>query len=169
MQLIDNQIIINCNNWAKMGLYLLVWPNGSIFGKNNKSMKRFILIICLCCIAFIIACTQEKSAPIENDLSENSDELRVVSVEDALQHLYQFLSETQMTKTVSGEDRTISSITPHYSDKPLTKSGDSIPDAYLVNFADESGFALLGANSSIAPIIAVIETGSTDWDKLLPD
>lgn len=132
-------------------------------------MKRFILIICLCCIAFIVACTQEKSAPIENDLSENSDELRVVSVEDALQHLYQFLSETQMTKTVSGEDRTISSITPHYSDKPLTKSGDSIPDAYLVNFADESGFALLGANSSIAPIIAVIETGSTDWDKLLPD
>ena len=52
----------------------------------------------------------------------------------------------------------------------MTKSGNGIPDAYLVNFDNQEGFAILGANSEVAPIIAVVEKGNTDWESIMsPD
>ena len=72
-----------------------------------------------------------------------------------------------MTETKSGNKRSISSIETHFSDFAVTKSGEPIPDAYLVNFKNDDGFAILGANTSITPIIAAVEIGNTSWDKVL--
>ena len=73
----------------------------------------------------------------------------------------------RVTKTKSGNERTISSIETHFSDFVLTKSGEQMPDAYLINFNNDDGFAILGANTSITPIIAAVETGNTSWNKVL--
>lgn len=96
---------------------------------------------------------------IECDVSE-------VSVDEALHKLEIFLSDAQMTKTKSGIERKVSTIDVHYSTSQMTIDDVPMPDAYLVNFENEEGFAILGANSSIAPIIAVIEEGNTDWNNI---
>lgn len=92
---------------------------------------------------------------------------RVISVDDALQNLNDFLSDVQMEKTKSGGERSVFSVETHYNDYHVTSTGESLPDAYLVNFANEEGFAILGANSAIAPVIAVVEDGNMDWKDIL--
>lgn len=50
-----------------------------------------------------------------------------------------------------------------------TRSGDNdLPDtmAYVVNFTDDKGFAVLGAQRTLEPVYAVTEAGSFDADKL---
>lgn len=93
-------------------------------------------------------------------------EARVIPAEEALLNLEGFLSGVQMPKTRSGVERKVSTVETHYSSSYVTTSGDPMPDAYLVNFVNEEGFAVLGANSSVAPIIVVVEEGNTDWERL---
>ena len=49
------------------------------------------------------------------------------------------------------------------TDTRTTRTSD-IPDAYLINFADGEGFAVLGANNTVADIIAITETGQIQED-----
>lgn len=91
----------------------------------------------------------------------------IITQSEALKTLDEFLSETGMHKTKAGEIRTYSKVEPHFPDFK-TKGNDCNPDAYLVNFDNNQGFAILGAKTSVAPIIAVVEQGNTDWERLLP-
>ena len=68
-----------------------------------------------------------------------------------------------MIQTKSGSERRYSQIETYYSISPLTKSvDDSIPTAYVVNFEDEEGFAVLGANRLVPDIVAITESGKID-------
>lgn len=132
---------------------------------NIKANELFKLLII---ISIATACnkTEEVASVVNPNL--DPENYAVIPIDEALNTLTTFLSETEMTNTKSGIERTYSTVSTHYSEQPQTKSGDCIPDAYLVNFDDNQGFAILGANTSIAPIIAVVENGNTDWDRLLP-
>lgn len=99
---------------------------------------------------------------MREDIYSNSEEtidVDIVPLEDALQYLEEFLAETNMPPTKSGSTRKIATIETHYSKEVLSKSGESLPDAYIVNFEDEEGFAVLGANTSVSPIVAVTNKG----------
>lgn len=122
---------------------------------KNKSIIS-ILLLAFC----VVTCTTKETTIEINPEGKDSGKC-FVTENEALQRLSAFLSETEMIKTKNGTGRTYSSVVPHYSDN------DSSPDAYLVNFDHDEGFAVLGANSRIAPIVAVVENGNTDWDKLL--
>ena len=120
--------------------------------------------------AGIVSCSKEmEQEEISSSDTMVEDSIEIIPIDDALATLNDFLSQSSMTKTSSGNDRVVSSIETHYSSNAVTKAGESIPDAYLVNFDDDAGYAVLGANTNIDPIVAVIEQGNTDWETLLPE
>lgn len=128
---------------------------------NNTYIWTLIVLL-------FISCTKIENASfsgtMENDTPTN--EINVVTIDEALQNLESFLSDVQFERTKS-TSITFSSIETHYSNSAITKSGDLMPDAYLVNFENDEGYAVLGANTAITPIIAVVENGNTDWETLL--
>ncbi len=58
--------------------------------------------------------------------------------------------------------REIETIETHYGKGASGTKAAAIPDAYIVNFKNEEGFAVLGANTDVAPIVAVTEKGSLE-------
>lgn len=120
--------------------------------------------------AGIVSCSKEmEQEEISSSNTKVDDGLEIIPIEDALNTLNDFLSRSSMTKTSVGDTRAVASVETHYCMDSVTKSGESIPDAYLVNFDNGAGYAVLGANSNIDPIVAVIEQGNTDWETLLPE
>ena len=92
-----------------------------------------------------------------------------ISLDEALSSLEIFMQNAYPNTKSFLTDR-IANIETHYNKGILTKSGVASPDAYIVNFKEESGFAVLGANTSVDEIIAVSEGGSltvTDVDYAL--
>lgn len=81
-----------------------------------------------------------------------------IPVEKALQTLSSFNQQTGAeTRTQS---RQISSVDVTYTE-------DHTPLAYLVNYSDGKGFAVLAADTGIDPIIAVTDSGSADWSSIM--
>jgi hypothetical protein len=138
-----------------------------------KQLKPFSSLHLVCCALFLIvggtiSCTKGLDQPQSIPSKSDFNEVDIISVEDAITTLNNFLSHNNLTRSEAGEERSITSVETHYSATLKTRAGESIPDAYLVNFDKDAGYAVLGANSSIDPIVAVIEQGNTDWETLLP-
>ena len=114
--------------------------------------------------ALIISCTKQEPVNFSEKEHSLKEDVTIIPVETALETMYDFLAEISPKTTKSVEERKVLSIETHFIP---TRSGDAFPDAYLVNFEDEQGFAVLGANTSVAPVIAVIESGNTDWNSIL--
>lgn len=123
-------------------------------------MKKLLLLVFL---AFLtVSCTVDNptysATSVQNDNYHN-DFPEIINIDDALNNLNNYLISSDMTLTKSGENRKIASIETHYSKIIIPKSGETIPDAYIINFEGNCGFAVLGANSSVAPVVAVTESG----------
>lgn len=93
-----------------------------------------------------------------------------IPLEEALRSLEEFLDGTDMTRTKSGFRRRIASVelySPEFL-KTKSSSGDTSGlsgrtgrrAAYVVNFEDSLGFAVLGATSDVPAIVAVAEEGT---------
>lgn len=134
----------------------------------NKLKLSFIMII----VATLGVSCQRGDIMAEPDQMTPQDEgVQVVPLEAALSTLEAFLEGEELTR--AGGRREIESISVYYgpkktSDVTLTRSdttGDDDeseneePLAYLVNFANDEGFAVLGANADVDDIIAVTENG----------
>ncbi len=129
-------------------------------------MKKVAISFILFSI-FVASCTKiNDTVPLKSSEPESLP-AGYLTVDDAVANLNNFLSAVQGPATKSGDERKIKSIEAHYDNTVLTRSGESVPDAYLVNFDNDEGFAVLGAKSTIAPIIAIIEQGNTTWDKIM--
>lgn len=123
-------------------------------------MKRFLSIVCL---FVLFSC----DTYMKNDIVTDSKKpVEIVPIETALQNLENFLADTDMSKTKSGMERGILSIETHYNKTVQTKVGETTvepyPDAYIVNFENNEGFAVLGANTNVTPIIAVTRNGNLE-------
>ena len=117
-------------------------------------------------LAFIILAGCSVKEPLLNDGTEEEAVVssEIIPLEKALSGLEQFLKEADWpTKSMSG--RRIRSVDTYYSTSP-TKSAESLPNAYIVNFEDNEGFAVLGANIFVDDIVAVTERGTIDPETL---
>ena len=117
-------------------------------------------------LAFIIIAGCSVKEPLLNDGTEEEAVVssEIIPLEKALSGLEQFLKEAAWpTKSMSG--RRIRSVDTYYSTSP-TKSAESLPNAYIINFEDNEGFAVLGANIYVDDIVAVTERGSMDPETL---
>lgn len=81
-----------------------------------------------------------------------------ITKEDALKTLRRFLAETRAT-----DQRIIQSVETHYCSKD---GAIKEADAYIVNFTNNEGFAILGANADVDEIVAVTESGHIDASTL---
>ena len=89
----------------------------------------------------------------------------VIPVGVALDSLDAFVSVIEGNPTKSNQ-RSITSIDA-LSNHRHVSSGVTEPDAYLVNYDNGQGFAILGATAGVAPVIAFVEEGNTTWEAIL--
>ena len=111
-------------------------------------MKTRILLV-ICCVLVSQSCTKTVGVLEENSVNT---EYSIITIEQALNNLSRFLSEVDMNQTREGEYRKIKTIDT-YSDQLSTRSEENLPQAYIVNYENDGGFAILGANTGVFPII----------------
>lgn len=113
----------------------------------------------------LIGCSRDDDMNYQSGVKEST----FITENEALKTLQEFLNETEseMPLTKSGGRRLIASIAKHYV-SVATKSGDSVDsiNAYVVNFANDGGFAVLGASTTQPAIIALTEQGYIESDSL---
>lgn len=100
-------------------------------------------------------------------MTDNNKIPRIISVEDALQKLDLFLSDNPLPQTRSGGMRRYSTVSTYYCERVITRTDEGttteeLPTAYIINFENDEGFAVLGANEAIPDILAVTESGHID-------
>lgn len=128
----------------------------------SSSLILFLLILTGCASRF------DEITPIPQPSGENKE---VISIEEALEQLNS-LQHTISKNTRSGANPahtlSIRDIAVSGGGHATRSEGCDLPDTmvYVVNFADDRGFAILGARRSLEPVYAVTEAGSFDAGKL---
>jgi len=112
-------------------------------------MNLKLIILATATVSAIVACQKNVT-----DTTATPVKAEIIPVEKALGTLNGFLSDTR-----SGAEIKIASVETHFSKKAQTR-GVALPDAYIVNFEDESGYAVLGANTTVPEIVAVTSAGN---------
>lgn len=127
-------------------------------------MKHLFITIATLLIA--LSCINDKTfyqIREENKSNNTVKECYQIPLDVALSKLDSFLSSSideKSTGTMSG--RTYESINVFNREVVSTKGENQIPDAYIVNFDNNSGFAVLGANNRVPDIVAVTDKGHID-------
>ena len=129
-------------------------------------MKRIVIALSL---MSIISCYNTLPADLKGEVVESVENDEVIPVDVALRTLEGFMSDTELCKTRSGATRNIASVDKYYSMALRTRTDameddvrDTVPTAYIVNFENQQGFAVLGAKRDVPDIVAIVETGSID-------
>ena len=120
----------------------------------------------------LFSCSQE------NPVSEIPDQEPLVrsryhiTQEQALNHLYAFLDETEPPQSRSGERRRVKAVEAVSAPQELTRSlsYDAQDLLYIVHFEDEAGYAVLAADNRLEMILAVTDAGLLSvedfvWDR----
>lgn len=126
-------------------------------------MKKIIVFVL--CIGLLNSCnkTDVISHVHTSDVSRETDTVTLVSKEVALDILNDFMQRVEggLLPTKSGQNRVIESFDTYYKEGVTTKSvNGTLPSAYIVNYANNEGFAVIGANTDMPPIVAVTEKGT---------
>lgn len=125
--------------------------------------KIFYSFMVLACV-IITACTSEDSLnPPEPTAVRNANK---VTVREALSradgYFNAFNKQTGTRSSVSG--RKVKSIEAVRSQATTRSYGSDIPDTlyYIINYADDSGFAVMSADKRTVPLYAISEDGRFD-------
>ena len=109
-----------------------------------------VFVAILCCVSLSSCNDQNEEMQTDAQYSQTV-EVEQIPLEDALATLEDFLlsNEQDMCATRSGASRKIADITTYYGTGGCTRAAsDEIPDAYLVNFEDDGGYAVISLCSS---------------------
>ena len=130
-------------------------------------MRTEYIIIAVLAIVFASCSKNLPTNHIKVQGVESSVPKVPVSFDDAMRTLAEFLSDTPLPLSVTKRDggRVVKNSGVYYSQESRMEN-NPIPDAYVVNFEDGKGFAVLGANDRVAPVIAVTEKGHIDPTSL---
>lgn len=117
-------------------------------------MRHLEYLVMLALLLMTFSCTS-------NEMPLAGESTTKISVDDALLTLNSALSSLNF-QTKSGEEVVIDDVCT-ISKRDLISNASDDGIAYVVNFKDDAGFALLAADSSIPdPIIAIVENGRMD-------
>ncbi len=139
---------------------------------SNKIIRLILVVVVL----ITYSCTQDDISIYQELPDYHMLEIKQIPLEQALSSLDNFMknNESKMVTTRSGSPRTISKISTYFGNE-INSSGfstrgyteDDIPDAYIINFDNNEGFAVLGANNAVAEIVAVTENGQIRDDLVV--
>ena len=105
----------------------------------------------------MIGCTDDEPVSVPNAMEQSAKENEHrVSLQDALKRAESLLSQIGDPATRS-KTRKVKSV--EYLQNQLTRSGAIDTTLYLVNYENNAGFALLGADDRVRPIYAIADTG----------
>lgn len=124
-------------------------------------MKKKLIYFAAVALVLAACSSEEPIAPpmVEND-AMGANPYRV-SLTDALKNADALLGELGEGEVTRSAERKVESV--EYYSRPGTRSlgGDTL--LYLVNYADDAGFALLSADSRLRPIYAISDEGSMSF------
>lgn len=124
-------------------------------------MKKKLIYFAAVALVLAACSSEEPIAPptVEND-AMGANPYRV-SLTDALKNADALLGELGEGETTRSAERKVESV--EYYSRPGTRAlgGDTL--LYLVNYADDAGFALLSADSRLRPIYAISDEGSMSF------
>lgn len=131
-------------------------PKHSLF----KGVAVFGLAISL--TTMVGGCASEIEDMPQNPEKELVSISHALTLEEALERATPYL-DAFGEKETRGESRTIKNSTMlHLLSDEETRSDDLPTDVYVVNFEDESGFAILGADTRMEPIYGYSDEGSIE-------
>lgn len=129
-------------------------------------MKYFRFLRLAALLPLLTAC----STDLQEGLSATPDPVptetsHAVPVEVALDELHAVLAEIDGPATRAGDGRRVGNVITVKADGvlPATRSAEAsdVEDlVYIANFENGEGYAILGADDRLAPVIAITETGS---------
>ena len=132
-----------------------------------------ILTFLILGIAIIVSSCNSMDEPIGNSPTENRTDLFKVTVEEAEETVADFLSQMESSEeniSRSGSvRREIGDVHAIRNTSIMSRSTDIAGIdtlMYVVNFKDDEGFALVGADKRTESIIALVETGTFSLDSL---
>lgn len=130
-------------------------------------MKSFLFTLLIFVLTSCSTLHEELSTKPEKSRVIPSE---VIPFEEALSQLKTMRNAlTPQTRSGMSTDQVAISDVSVCGGKLSTRSGTNmLPDTmvYVVNFADDKGFAILGARRSLEPVFALTETGTFDANKL---
>lgn len=136
-------------------------------------MKRFYLFIVVAILGFLYACVNDDNNPSPNNEPDSKNQIGYsIPLQDALDELEEILNATnadQTTTRANGEKRTIKNVEVVYGDgySHTTRSSDADSLFYIVNFENDKGYALLGADKRADGVIALVDKGSLTADQFI--
>lgn len=126
-------------------------------------MKKLGLFLLAVFLPMLAGCALEDSPQIENADPETG---RVRSLEEALQNLDTFISNNYPATKSSNWPKIKNSSNYRESNLATKSTGQTGKSdgtlAYIVNFEDNEGFAVLGAHTTIDDIVVLAESGNID-------
>ena len=115
-------------------------------------MKRKILLF-LISASVIMSCDEAK----DPTLQIGNQMAKILTQDEAMANLYHFMNDVGYSCTRSDFEKSIQSIDTY----PIITKSESSVEAYIVNFEDNSGYAVLGARTDMIPsrmIIFIVQT-----------
>lgn len=132
-------------------------------------------ILCLIGLLFMaLSCSHNQSPQTMKDTHEGSQSLGVLYTlrdytipQSAIEQDALSLMNAIAPSSLRGAERRIAEVIPLQSETSLrsTDSADIAPLAYVVNFADNKGYAVLSSDIRLNPVWAVSTVGNLDVDK----
>lgn len=123
-------------------------------------MKKLFIFAVLSLL--MIGCTDDEPFSVPNAMEQSAKENEHrVSLQDALKRAESLLSQIGDPATRS-KTRKVKSV--EYLQNQLTRSGAIDTTLYLVNYEDNAGFALLGADDRVRPIYAISDEGRLNME-----
>lgn len=128
-------------------------------------MKRFASLLPLLLLLFA-SCVKDGDLPEANPKDQVS-ESHVVPIENALSVLDEFLAPLR-SATRGGERQYAIAGTDVVASAAATRSGTGVDTLlYIVNFENDGGYALLGADDRIDDVIALVDEGNMSAEEFL--
>lgn len=134
-------------------------------------MKKVLLWLAVVLVSMIVLSCDENSIqpPLQTEvLTANKTNDFAISQEEALANLYSFLEQTSGAESRASELPVVKSVTA-VSTKAVSRSADDEDGdlVYVVNFEEESGYAILAADTRVGDkIIAIVESGNLDEEVI---
>ena len=136
-------------------------------------MKQFRLFLLLTAGLFLASCSKPQPDEFPNPDPPATVSRHAVPIDRALGELDDLLGVIDGQGTRAGGVRTVAQVqTLHSQALPLTRSAGEPGEQpenllYVVNFEDDAGYAVLGADDRLPAVLAVTDEGSLTTDELV--
>ena len=135
-----------------------------------KKIKKFFLTISF--VLPFVSCSMEISEQDIYHVRDAAEQPYLVTMDEARTSLESILSSLSSASTKGGDTFRQRKIVEGYSTQPhvtVKSDGEPEPYAYVFNFADSAGFAIMSSDSRVPPLLALVPEGTMSEDSVVTD